>query len=63
MGSYAERYAMTFKRLDQERMLDATFAAITSGPEAYEYPNEWLSFNGFAAQPWGRCRHVPAVVG
>lgn len=61
--SYAERYAMAFKRLDQERMLDATCVAITSGPEAYEYPNEWLSFNGFAAQLWGRCQHVLAVVG
>ena len=56
--SSAERYAMAFKRLDQERMLDATCVAITSGPKAYEYPNEWLSFNGFAAQLWGRCRHV-----
>lgn len=61
--SYAERYAMAFKRLDQERMLDATCVAITSGPEAYEYPNEWLSFNGFAAQLWGRCQHALAVVG
>ena len=61
--SYAERYATAFKRLDQERMLDATCVAITSGPESYEYPNEWLSFNGFAAQLWGRCQHVLAVVG
>ena len=61
--SYAERYATAFKRLDQERMLDATCVAITSGPESYEYPNEWLSFNGFAAQLWGRCQHVRAVVG
>jgi len=61
--SYAERYAMAFKRLDQERMLDATCVAITSGPDSYEYPNEWLSFNGFAAQLWGRCQHVLAVVG
>jgi len=61
--SYAERYAMAFKRLDQERMLDATCVAITSGPESFEYPNEWLSFNGFAAQLWGRCQHVLAVVG
>lgn len=61
--SYAERYATAFKRLDQERMLDATCVAITSGPESYEYPNEWLSFNGFAAQLWGRCQHVLALVG
>lgn len=61
--SYAERYATAFERLDQERMLDATCVAITSGPESYEYPNEWLSFNGFAAQLWGRCQHVLAVVG
>ncbi|MFV0524098.1 MAG: PaeR7I family type II restriction endonuclease [Acidimicrobiales bacterium] len=61
--SYAERYAMAFKRLDQERMLDATCVAITSGPDSYEYPNEWLSFSGFAAQLWGRCQHVLAVVG
>ncbi|WP_419838750.1 PaeR7I family type II restriction endonuclease [Candidatus Poriferisodalis sp.] len=61
--SYAERYATAFKRLDQERMLDATCVAITSGPESYEYPNKWLSFNGFAAQLWGRCQHVLAVVG
>lgn len=61
--SYAERYAMAFKRLDQERMLDATCVAITSGPDSFEYPNEWLSFNGFAAQLWGRCQHVLAVVG
>ena len=61
--SYAERYATAFKRLDQERMLDATCVAITSGPESYEYPNEWLSFNGFAAQLWGRCQHVRAVIG
>ena len=61
--SYAERYATAFKRLDQERMLDATCVAITSGPGSYEYPNEWLSFNGFAAQLWGRCQHVRAVIG
>jgi len=61
--SYAERYATAFKRLDQERMLDATCVAITSGPEAYQYPNEWLSFSGFAAQLWGRCQHAMAVVG
>ena len=61
--SYAERYATAFKRLDQERMLDATCVAITSGPGSYEYPSEWLSFNGFAAQLWGRCQHVIAVVG
>ena len=61
--SYAKRYATAFKRLDQERMLDATCVAITSGPEAYEYPSEWLSFNGFAAQLWGRCQHARAVVG
>ena len=61
--SYAERYATAFKRLDQERMLDATCVATTSGPESYEYPNEWLSFNGFAAQLWGRCQHVLAVIG
>lgn len=59
--SYAERYAMAFKRLDQERMLDATCVATTSGAHAYEYPNAWLSFNGFAAQLWGQ--HVLAVVG
>lgn len=61
--SYAERYATTFKRLDQERMLDATCVAITSGPDAYSYPNDWLSFNGFAAQLWGRCQQVLAVLG
>jgi len=61
--SYAERYATAFKRLYQERMLDATCVAITSGPEAYQYPNEWLSFSGFAAQLWGRCQHAMAVVG
>ncbi|WP_420639200.1 PaeR7I family type II restriction endonuclease [Candidatus Poriferisocius sp.] len=61
--SYAERYATAFERLDQERMLDATCVAITSGAEAYKYPNQWLSFNGFAAQLWGRCQHVKAVVG
>lgn len=61
--SYAERYATTFKRLDQERMLDATCVAITSGPESYSYPNDWLSFNGFAAQLWGRCQQVLAVLG
>lgn len=61
--SYAERYATAFKRLDQERMLDATCVAITSGPDAYAYPNAWLSFNGFAAQLWGRCKHVLAVLG
>jgi hypothetical protein len=61
--SYAERYAMAFKRLDQERMLDATCVAITSGPDAYAYPNDWLSFNGFAAQLWGRCQQVLAVLG
>ncbi|MFV0260735.1 MAG: PaeR7I family type II restriction endonuclease [Acidimicrobiales bacterium] len=61
--SYAERYATAFKRLDQERMLDATCVATTRGPGAYEYPNELLSFNGFAAQLWGRCQHVRAVAG
>ncbi len=61
--SYAERYAMAFKRLDQERMLDATCVAITSGPDSYSYPNDWLSFNGFAAQLWGRCQQVLAVLG
>lgn len=61
--SYAERYAAAFQRLDQERMLDATCVAITSGETAYSYPNEWLSFNGFAAQLWGRCKHVLAVLG
>lgn len=61
--SYAERYATAFKRLDQERMLDATCVAITSGAEGYSYPNDWLSFNGFAAQLWGRCQQVLAVLG
>ena len=61
--SYAERYALAFKRLDQERMLDATCVAITSGPDSYSYPNDWLSFNGFAAQLWGRCQQVLAVLG
>ena len=61
--SYAERYAMAFARLDQERMLDATCVAITSGPEQYEYPDPRLSFNAFAAQLAGRCKQVLAVVG
>jgi len=61
--SYAERYAEAFKRLDQERMLDATCVAITSSGSAYSYPDEWLSFNGFAAQLWGRCKHALAVLG
>lgn len=61
--SYAERYAAAFKRLDQERMLDATCVAITGAAYSYSYPNEWLSFNGFAAQLWGRCKHVLAVIG
>lgn len=61
--SYAKRYATAFQRLDQERMLDATCVAITSGEAAYSYPNEWLSSHGFAAQPWGRCKHVLAVLG
>jgi len=61
--SYAERYAMAFKRLDQERMLDATCVAITADGESYSYPDEWLSFNAFAAQLWGRCKHVQAVLG
>lgn len=61
--SIAERYAEAFGRLDQERMLDATCVAITRDEESYSYPNEWLSFNGFAAQLWGRCRHMQAVLG
>lgn len=61
--SYADRYAMAFKRLDQERMLDATCVAITSSSTSYSYPNQWLSFNGFAAQLWGRCKHALAVLG
>lgn len=61
--SYADRYAMAFKRLDQERMLDATCVAITSSSTSYSYPNHWLSFNGFAAQLWGRCKHALAVLG
>ncbi|MCU1400511.1 MAG: paeR7IR [Acidimicrobiales bacterium] len=61
--SYAERYAMAFQRLDQERLLDATCVAITKSASSYSYPNAWLSFNGFAAQLWGRCQHVLAVLG
>lgn len=61
--SYAERYATAFKRLDQERMLNATCVAITSGEQHYSYPDELLSFNGFAAQLWGRCLHAKAVLG
>ena len=61
--SIAERYAEAFGRLDQERMLDATCVAITKDENSYSYPNEWLSFNGFAAQLWGRCRHMQAVLG
>ena len=61
--SYAERYAEAFGRLDQERMLDATCVAITKDENNHSYPNEWLSFNGFAAQLWGRCRHMQAVLG
>lgn len=61
--SYAERYAEAFRRLDQERMLDATCVAITKDAGTYSYPNAWLSFNGFAAQLWGRCKHVQAVLG
>ena len=61
--SYAQRYAAAFKRLDQERMLDATCVAITKGPDSYSYPDKWLSFNGFAAQLWGRCLQVLAVLG
>ena len=59
----AERYADAFGRLDQERMLDATCVAITKDKNSYSYPNSWLSFNGFAAQLWGRCRHMQAVLG
>jgi hypothetical protein len=61
--SFAERYAEAFGRLDQERMLDATCVAITADEDSYSYPNQWLSFNGFAAQLWGRCRHMQAVLG
>lgn len=61
--SYAERYATAFRRLDQERMLDATCVAITSGPDAFSYPNDWLSFNGFATLLWGRCQQALAVLG
>lgn len=61
--SYAKRYAMAFKRLDQERLLDATCVAITNRSASYSYPDEWLSFNGFAAQLWGRCQHALAVLG
>ena len=61
--SFAERYAEAFGRLDQERLLDATCVAITKDESNYSYPNEWLSFNGFAAQLWGRCRHMQAVLG
>lgn len=61
--SYAERYATAFKRLDQERMLDATCVAITSSATDYSYPNDLLSFRGFAAQLWGRCQHALAVLG
>ena len=61
--SFAERYAEAFGRLDQERLLDATCVAITKDENSYSYPNEWLSFNGFAAQLWGRCSHMQAVLG
>lgn len=61
--SYAQRYATAFKRLDQERMLDATCVAITNRSTSYAYPDTWLSFNGFAAQLWGRCQHALAVLG
>jgi len=37
--------------------------AITSSSTSYSYPNQWLSFNGFAAQLWGRCKHALAVLG
>ena len=60
--SRAFRYAEAFKRLDQERMLDATCFATSSGPEHYDFPDEWLSFKSFAAQLWGRCRHVSTVL-
>jgi len=60
--SYAERYAMAFQRLDQERMLDATCVAITRDDGSYQYPSQWMSFNGFAAQLWGRCRHILSVL-
>jgi len=59
----AARYAKAFKRLDQERMLDATCFATSSGPGHHEFPDEWLSFKSFAAQLWGRCRHVMTVLG
>ena len=59
----AERYAEAFARLDQERMLDATCVSISHADGSYSFPSDWLSFNGFAAQLWGRCRHMQAVLG
>lgn len=59
----AQRYAEAFARLDQERMLDATCVAISHDDGTYTFPSNWLSFNGFAAQLWGRCRHMQAVLG
>lgn len=44
-------------------MLDATCVAITKDEDSYSYPNERLSFNGFAAQLRGRCHHMQAVLG
>lgn len=61
--SYAERYAMAFARLDQERLLDATCVATTTQDGTYSYPDPRLSFQAFAAQLWGRCQHVLAVTG
>jgi hypothetical protein len=61
--SYAARYATAFRRLDQERMLDAACFAVTNPDGSYHYPDPWLSFNGFAAQLWGRCQHALAVLG
>ncbi len=61
--SYAERYAEAFRRLDRERMFDAACVAVTKRDGTFWYPDPYLSFNGFAAQLWGRCKHALAVVG
>lgn len=61
--SYIERYAMTFERLHQERLLDAvTYAVAPKGSDRVTYPSAALSFQHFAVALHNRIREVRTVL-
>jgi hypothetical protein len=60
--SYVERYAMTFERLYQERLVDAVAYAVSpKNTDFIDYPSVSLSFQHFATLLHNRVREVRSL--